>query len=119
VPGLSTNQSAVGNALETACSTSLTGQQAAFFSNVIVSPTTNKLTELSGESNTGAERAAFQLTNEFLTLMLDPFVNGRGYAPCGPGGGGPALGSPRHKRRRWRMRERATPSRGGLVHQRL
>jgi uncharacterized protein with beta-barrel porin domain len=89
VPGLSTNQRAVGNALESAYSTSRTGQQAAFFSNVLVSPTTNILTELSGESNTGAERAAFQLTNEFLTLMLDPFVNGRGY---GPGGGGPALG---------------------------
>jgi hypothetical protein len=80
VPGLSANQSAVGNALESAYSTSLTGQQAAFFSNVIVSPTTNILTELSGEANTGAERAAFQLTNQFLTLMLDPFVNGRGYA---------------------------------------
>jgi len=59
---------------------------------VIVSPTTNVLTELSGESNTGAERAALQLTNQFLTLMLDPFVNGRGYAPGSPGGGGPALG---------------------------
>ena len=30
----------------------------------------------------------FQLTNEFLELMLDPFVNGRGNV----GGGGPALG---------------------------
>ena len=29
-------------------------------------------------SATGAERAAIQLTNEFLELMLDPFVNGRG-----------------------------------------
>jgi len=43
---------------------------------VLASPSTNILTELSGESNTGAERAAFQLTNEFLTLMLDPFLNG-------------------------------------------
>jgi hypothetical protein len=59
---------------------------------VLDSPTTNILTELSGESNTGAERAAFQLTNQFLTLMLDPFVNGRGYAPGWPGSGGPALG---------------------------
>jgi uncharacterized protein with beta-barrel porin domain len=92
VPGLSTNQSAVGNVLESAYSTSLTGQQAAFFSNLIVSPTTNILTELSGESNTGAERAAVQMTDEFLTLMLDPFVNGRGYAPGGPSGGVSALG---------------------------
>ena len=38
----------------------------------------NALTQLDGEAATGAERAVFQLTNEFLTLMLDPFVNGRG-----------------------------------------
>ena len=48
----------------------------------------NALTQLDGEAATGAERAVFQLTNEFLTLMLDPFVNGRGNA----GAGGPALG---------------------------
>jgi autotransporter-associated beta strand protein/T5SS/PEP-CTERM-associated repeat protein len=35
------------------------------------------LFELDGEDATGAERAAFQLTNQFLTLMLDPFVDGR------------------------------------------
>ena len=92
VPGENENQRAVGNALEAAYSTSMTGQQAGFYLTVLASPTTNVLTELSGESNTGAERAAFQLTNEFLTLMLDPFVNGRGYAPGDPGGGGPALG---------------------------
>ena len=37
----------------------------------------NALTQLDGEAATGAERAVFQLTNEFLNLMLDPFVNGR------------------------------------------
>ncbi len=35
-------------------------------------------THLDGEANTGAERAALQLTNQFLALMLDPFVYGRG-----------------------------------------
>jgi hypothetical protein len=35
------------------------------------------LSQLDGETATGGERAAFQLTNEFLTLMLDPFVSGR------------------------------------------
>ena len=44
----------------------------------------NALTQLDGEAATGAERAVFQLTNEFLTLMLDPFVNGR----ANVGGGG-------------------------------
>jgi outer membrane autotransporter protein len=48
------------------------------------------LDQLDGEAATGAERAAFQLTNEFLTLMLDPFVTGRngGFG----GGGGGAIG---------------------------
>jgi hypothetical protein len=38
----------------------------------------NALSQLSGEAATGTERAAIQLTNEFLELMLDPFVNRRG-----------------------------------------
>jgi uncharacterized protein with beta-barrel porin domain len=49
----------------------------------------NALTQLDGEAATGAERAVFQLTNEFLQLMLDPFVNGRGNVG---GVGGGALG---------------------------
>ncbi len=35
------------------------------------------LTHLSGEAATGAEQGAFQLMTEFLTLMLDPFVDDR------------------------------------------
>ncbi|WP_213772313.1 autotransporter outer membrane beta-barrel domain-containing protein [Bradyrhizobium sp. dw_78] len=49
----------------------------------------NALTQLDGEAGTGAERAAFQLTNGFLTLMLDASVNGRSNIG---GGGGPAMG---------------------------
>ncbi len=48
----------------------------------------NALSQLDGEAATGGEHAAFQLTNEFLSLMLDPFVTGRGNS----GGGGGALG---------------------------
>jgi autotransporter-associated beta strand protein len=49
----------------------------------------NALSSLSGEAATGAQQAAFQIGNQFLGLMLDPFVDGRG----GVGGaGGPALG---------------------------
>jgi uncharacterized protein with beta-barrel porin domain len=43
----------------------------------------NALTQLSGEASTGAERGAFQLTTQFLDLLLDPFAGGRG----GVGGG--------------------------------
>jgi outer membrane autotransporter protein len=49
----------------------------------------NALTALSGEAATGAQQAAFQLGNQFLGLMLDPFVDGRSGAG---GAGGPALG---------------------------
>jgi hypothetical protein len=44
----------------------------------------NALTLLSGEAATGAQQGAFQLTNQFLGIMLDPFVDGR----SGVGGGG-------------------------------
>jgi autotransporter-associated beta strand protein len=44
----------------------------------------NALTLLSGEAATGAQQGAFQLTNQFLGVMLDPFVDGRG-DPLGGG----------------------------------
>jgi outer membrane autotransporter protein len=37
----------------------------------------NALSQLSGEAATGAQQGAFQLTNQFLGIMLDPFVDGR------------------------------------------
>jgi Autotransporter beta-domain len=37
----------------------------------------NSLVQLDGETSTGAEKGAFQLTNQFLGLMLDPYVDGR------------------------------------------
>jgi outer membrane autotransporter protein len=51
----------------------------------------NALTLLSGEAATGSQQGAFQLMGQFLGIMLDPFVDGRG----GVGGGepgGPAFG---------------------------
>jgi autotransporter-associated beta strand protein len=54
---------------------------------------TTALSQLNGEVATGAERSSFQLTNEFLSLMLDPFVNGRGYVG-GAGFGGPSSAMP-------------------------
>jgi hypothetical protein len=47
------------------------------------------LSALSGEAATGAQKVAFQLTDQFLNVMLDPFVDGR----SGVGGADhPALG---------------------------
>ena len=49
----------------------------------------NALSQLSGEPATGAQQVGFQMESQFLSLMLDPFVDGR----SGVGGaGGPALG---------------------------
>jgi len=35
----------------------------------------NALSALSGEAATGSQQVGFQLTNQFLSLMLDPFVD--------------------------------------------
>ncbi len=51
----------------------------------------NALTQLDGEAATGAERSALQMTTQFLNLMLDPFVDGRG-GGSGGGAGGHAIG---------------------------
>jgi autotransporter-associated beta strand protein len=50
---------------------------------------TSGLDQLHGEAATGAQKVGFQLTDQFLNLMLDPFVDGR----SGVGGADhPALG---------------------------
>jgi hypothetical protein len=49
--------------------------------NLTGSNLTNALDQLSGEAATSAQKVAFQLTDQFLDLMLDPFVDGR----CGIG----------------------------------
>jgi outer membrane autotransporter protein len=77
VPGLTENQRAVGNALEGAYSTTLTGPAATLYTNLLMTGTPEALSQLSGEAATGAQQPAFQLMNEFLSLMLDPFVDGR------------------------------------------
>ena len=48
----------------------------------------NALSQLSGEAATGGQQSAFQMGNQFLGLMLDPFVDGRNGAA---GLGGPAI----------------------------
>lgn len=50
----------------------------------------NALTALDGENGTGAEHAGFELINQFLGLMLDPYVDGR----SGGGAGGPFAFAP-------------------------
>ena len=54
----------------------------------------NALTQLDGEVATGAQQSASQLSNGFLQAMLDPLINGNGYAPgtSGRGAAGGAMG---------------------------
>ena len=47
-----------------------------------------RLSQLSGEAATGGQQVAFQMGNQFLGMMLDPFVDGRNGAA---GAGGPAI----------------------------
>jgi autotransporter-associated beta strand protein len=51
----------------------------------------NTLMHLDGEVATGGEVAAFQLMDEFLNLMLDPFVDGRLGSGTAGFGGGPTM----------------------------
>jgi uncharacterized protein with beta-barrel porin domain len=80
--GLNTNQQNVANALTNSFNTNggIPGQ--------FVGLIPGGLAQIDGEAATGAERGAFQLGNEFLSLMLDPFVSGRGNM-----GGGGGIGS--------------------------
>jgi len=73
-PGSSTNATNVANAIDAANS----GTPPLAFQNLFNLPAQqlqNGLTELSGEAATGARDAAFQITNEFLSVLIDPFGN--------------------------------------------
>jgi len=82
--GLPANQTNVGNAINNFMNgggTLPTNFQNLF--NYSPSQLQAALTELDGEAATDAEKGAFALMNQFLGLMLDPFVTGR----LGTGGG--------------------------------
>jgi T5SS/PEP-CTERM-associated repeat protein/autotransporter-associated beta strand protein len=78
-PGLTINQTNVANALATSFNT------AGGIPLVYGTLTPNGLTQASGEVATQSSTAAFQQSDYFLNLMLDPFVTSRGGA-MGPDG---------------------------------
>jgi autotransporter-associated beta strand protein len=76
---LNQNEQNVANAIDHYFNT--TGSLPSAFGNLFTltgAPLQNALTQLDGEDATGAERVAFQMTDQFLSLLLDPFVGGRG-----------------------------------------
>lgn len=96
VSGMNADMQAVGDALESVYSPTTTGPAADFFDDVLASPTTQVLEELSGEAGAGGGQiATFQIMNQFLMQMLNPFGEDRagfGEAVSGPAGIGPAGG---------------------------
>jgi uncharacterized protein YhjY with autotransporter beta-barrel domain len=88
--GSPTNQTNVGNAINNLINGG--GTLPTNFQNLLnlSSPQLQTaLTQLDGEAATDAEKGAFALMNQFLGLMLDPFVDGRFGAPGGPIGFAP------------------------------
>ncbi|HEY1979513.1 MAG TPA: autotransporter outer membrane beta-barrel domain-containing protein [Xanthobacteraceae bacterium] len=77
-PGAPTNAVNVAAAIDSTSGALPTGFLNANLYNLSGSSLVNALEQVDGENNTGAERGAFDLMNEFLGLMLDPFVDGRG-----------------------------------------
>src|SRR5262249_20883539 len=71
VPGENGDQQAVGNALEGAYRTTLTGAAAALYTNLLMTGTPNALSQLSGEGITAAQNTAFGTGRMFDSLMMD------------------------------------------------
>ncbi len=92
-PGTTVNATNVGNAINNANTNGNTlppGLVNLF--NLTSAQLPSALTQLDGEVATGARRGAFLLSDQFLELMLDPFVDGRsgaGWALGSTGGGVP------------------------------
>jgi autotransporter-associated beta strand protein len=90
LPGLTGNQANVAAGIDNGfnAGNAITGG----FATLLALPPSSlpvPLTQISGEAATGAQQTAFRLSDQFLGLMLDPFVDGR----SGIGGADrPALG---------------------------
>ena len=69
--GLSANQRAVGNALEGAYATTLTGPAATLCTNLLMKGTPEALSQLSGEGTTAAQNATFASGRMFDALVMD------------------------------------------------
>jgi outer membrane autotransporter protein len=71
VAGLNANQRAVGNALEGAYATTLTGAAATLYGNLLMSGTPDALSQLSGEGTSTTQNVSFASGAMFGELMRD------------------------------------------------
>jgi uncharacterized protein with beta-barrel porin domain len=69
VPGMTPNQRAVGNALEGSYSTTLTGNAATFYGNLLAATSVTALNQLSGEGTSATQNAAFSAGSLFNGAM--------------------------------------------------
>jgi uncharacterized protein with beta-barrel porin domain len=85
-PGLTNNQTSLGNALNGAAQTA--GLGGPVFNAILNGPTSIAgynlvLNQLSGEAATGTQQATFDAMNIFMDAMLDPFSRGTASTPGG------------------------------------
>jgi outer membrane autotransporter protein len=69
--GLTANQRAVGNALEGAYRTTLTGSAATLYGNLLMTGTPDSLLQLSGEGTSAAQNTAFASGTMFNEVLMD------------------------------------------------
>lgn len=76
ISGLNANQKAVAGALDSAFNTpgATTGALGAIFAGNVA----QNLTQASGETATGSQQATFSAMTQFMGVMTDPMVDGRG-----------------------------------------
>jgi autotransporter-associated beta strand protein len=84
--GLNVNQHNVANALDTAFNaTGSSGALGAIFNGNIP----QNLSQVAGETATGTQQATFSAMNLFMSLLTDPFIDGRGGSSASSGGAQP------------------------------
>lgn len=84
VPGLTPNQQTVANALEPNYATTLTGNAATFFGNLLAATSTAVLDQLSGEGLSGMQHVGFGAAGQFNNGMMQQSQGGGGTAVTFP-----------------------------------
>ena len=74
--GLNANQRAVATALDAAFNTP--GTQTGALGGIFAGNVAQNLTQASGETATGTQQTTFDAMKQFLGVLLDPFIGGRG-----------------------------------------
>jgi outer membrane autotransporter protein len=91
LPAGSTNARAIGNMLEANYSTSLTGDLATFYGNLLVSTSPNTLAQLTGEVTTAPQTASFGVFSQFLGTVFGQTATSRANGQATADGRSPSL----------------------------